>query len=103
MSGLCPSMSHDGIEELRPQALSLLPEAIRGAVSLAADASELPGLLQEALQLRRSEATERNPLSSRSHVTCWQVENRCSSLPVLVLISASCAARKPSTQGDLCS
>ena len=42
---------------------------VRGATKLTAAASELSELLEEALQLRRSEATERNPLSSRSHAT----------------------------------
>ncbi|CAL1151805.1 unnamed protein product, partial [Cladocopium goreaui] len=40
---------------------------VRGALTLSADAAALPSLLEEALRLRRSEATERNPLSSRSH------------------------------------
>ncbi|CAE7155904.1 DSK1 [Symbiodinium pilosum] len=43
---------------------------VRGAATLTAAASELPQLLEEALNLRRSEATERNPLSSRSHAIC---------------------------------
>ncbi|CAE7354894.1 KIN13B, partial [Symbiodinium natans] len=43
---------------------------VRGATKLTAAASELSELLEEALQLRRSEATERNPLSSRSHAIC---------------------------------
>lgn len=43
---------------------------VRGALTLSADAAALPSLLEEALRLRRSEATERNPLSSRSHAVC---------------------------------
>ncbi|CAE7887541.1 DSK1 [Symbiodinium sp. KB8] len=43
---------------------------VRGAAKLTAISSELPELLEEALQLRRSEATERNSLSSRSHAIC---------------------------------
>ena len=39
----------------------------RGALTLSATAEALPALLEEALRLRRAEATERNPLSSRSH------------------------------------
>ena len=40
----------------------------RGALTIRADAGEVAGYLEEALKLRRSESTERNPLSSRSHV-----------------------------------
>jgi len=46
---------------------------VRGAkqVSLAnLDLLELMELLQQALSLRRAEATERNPISSRSHAVC---------------------------------
>ncbi|CAJ1345398.1 unnamed protein product, partial [Effrenium voratum] len=43
---------------------------VRGAATLSATAAEVAPLLEEALRLRRSEATERNPLSSRSHAVC---------------------------------
>lgn len=47
---------------------------VRGAktvsVSPLCDASELIAVLREALQLRSSKVTERNPISSRSHAVC---------------------------------
>lgn len=43
---------------------------VRGAETLRARAEDVAELLQGALRLRRSEATERNPLSSRSHAVC---------------------------------
>ena len=43
-------------------------DSCRGALTIRADAGEVAGYLEEALKLRRSESTERNPLSSRSHV-----------------------------------
>eukprot|EP00434_Breviolum_minutum_P011549 symbB.v1.2.010184.t1/scaffold664.1/size175145/4 len=43
---------------------------VRGALTIRADAGEVAGYLEEALRLRRSESTERNPLSSRSHAVC---------------------------------
>lgn len=43
---------------------------VRGATTLTAAATDVASLLEEALLLRRSESTEGNPLSSRSHAVC---------------------------------
>ena len=51
----------------------MVTPATRGALTLSADAAALASLLEDALRLRRSEATERNPLSSRSHVPLGEI------------------------------
>merc|ERR1712110_1309918 len=46
---------------------------VRGAVTLPivpSCAMDLAEILEEALHLRKAEATERNPVSSRSHAVC---------------------------------
>mmetsp|Transcript_106908 Transcript_106908/g.300591 ORF Transcript_106908/g.300591 Transcript_106908/m.300591 type:complete len:619 (-) Transcript_106908:183-2039(-) len=46
---------------------------VRGALTLSltpSSASDLANVLEDALRLRKAEATERNPVSSRSHAVC---------------------------------
>lgn len=71
----------EGCNDILPSCISLYSQtslitemhvrgAVRAEVAPLQSAAQLMAMLQEALRLRSSRVTERNPISSRSHAVC---------------------------------